>query len=225
MSRRTSQEWIELLADEARFYPFPYTFSHYDPLPFPHYDEKARNAQEKTGLKESVLVGQCKIDGKDVVLIVMDNRFMMGSLGTIAGELICRAFEHAMKKALPVVAVVSSGGARMHEGTYSLMQMVNTSAVVHSHHKKGLLYVAIITDPTLGGVSASFASLADIIIAQPDATFGFTGRRIIEDTLKAKLPDDFQNGAFALEHGAVDVLCQCTQMKATVAHIVKLHAR
>ena len=221
----SAEEWILLISEKDTFEEFIWKHKFYNPIDFPTYEAKFTKAQEKTGLTEAVLTGCCRIGLCKTVIIVMDSRFMMGSLGTASGEIICRAFEYAAKKKLPVVAVISSGGARMHEGTYSLIQMVNTSAAVRKHNEKGLLYISVITDPTLGGVSASFASLADIIIAEPDATFGFTGQRIIENTMNTTFPENFQKGTFALQSGAVDILCEHMNIKDTVNRVLTIHTR
>jgi len=155
----------------------------------------------------------------------MDSHFMMGSMGSVVGEKICRAFEAAIKRRLSVVAFTASGGARMQEGPLSLLQMVKTAGIVKKHSEKGLLYISVITDPTTGGVSASFASLADIIIAEPHAVFGFTGKRIIEDTIKKELPDDFQTAESALKNGAIDMVVERDRIKDELATIFSLHKR
>jgi acetyl-CoA carboxylase carboxyl transferase subunit beta len=155
----------------------------------------------------------------------MDSHFMMGSMGAVAGEKICTAFESAAARKLPVIAFAASGGARMQEGVAALAQMAKTAGAVKEHSNKGLLYISVITDPTLGGVSASFASLADVIIAEPRAVYGFTGRRIIQDTLNKNLPDDFQSSESAIKHGAIDIIVERGQLKPTLGKILKLHKR
>lgn len=194
-----------------------------DPLSFPDYAEKVAALQEKTGMKDAVVTGECTIKGSRCVMIVMDSHFMMASMGSVVGEKITRAFEYAIEKGLPVVAFTASGGARMQEGIISLMQMAKTSAAVQKHSEAGLLYITVMTDPTTGGVTASFASLGDIIIAEPKVLIGFAGRRVIEGTIKQHLPDDFQLAEFQLEHGFVDMIVKRSKMRSTLSHLLKLH--
>ena len=174
-----------------------------DPLNFPGYLEKLKNAR-KTGLDEAVLTGEATIEGQAVAIGIMDANFIMGSMGTIVGEKITRLFERATEKHLPVVIFTASGGARMQEGIFSLMQMAKISAALQRHNKAGLLYLTVLTDPTTGGVTASFAMDGDIILAEPQSLIGFAGRRVIEQTIRQELPDDFQKAEFLLEHGFVD---------------------
>ena len=194
-----------------------------NPLNFPEYEEKVENTQKKTGLSEGVLVGKGKIFGQETVLGVIDSRFMMGSMGHVVGEKITKAFEKATSLKLPVILFCCSGGARMQEGIISLMQMAKTSAAVKAHSDAGLLYVPVLTDPTTGGVTASFAMLGDICLAEPNALIGFAGPRVIEQTIGQKLPEGFQRAEFQLEHGFVDQIVKREDLKMTLYKILKLH--
>jgi acetyl-CoA carboxylase carboxyl transferase subunit beta len=214
-----------MIADVDSFKEMSSGVNFYNPLKFDGYEEKIKLAEQKTGLKEAVVTGYCSINAFPCVLIVMDSHFMMGSMGAAVGEMIYTAFETAAHKKLPVIAFTASGGARMQEGVVSLAQMAKTAGAVKKHSDKGLLYISVITDPTLGGVSASFASLADVIIAEPRATYGFTGRRIIEETINKELPEDFQSSEEALKHGAIDMIVERALLKATLGKILKLHKR
>jgi len=216
-------ERISLTADPDSFEEFDAGLSSYNPLDFPEYQEKLSATQEQTGLIEAVVCGYAAIQGRQVVLAAMDNRFMMASMGSVVGEKICRAAEKAMAARCPLLIFCTSGGARMQEGMFSLMQMAKTSAVMAKFHQAGLLYVSILTHPTTGGVSASFASLADIIIAEPGALVGFTGPRVIEQTLHQKLPTGFQRSEYLLEHGMVDMVVPRTQLINYLGKIIKLH--
>lgn len=222
-SRIDSKKRLELTADEGSFHEFdPYMISE-NPIDFPGYDEKQENLREKTGLKDAVITGKCTIDGKSCVIGIMDARFMMASMGSVVGEKITRAFEYATENKLPVVLFTASGGARMQEGIVSLMQMAKTSGAAAKHSEAGLLYITVMTDPTTGGVTASFASLGDIIIAEPKVLIGFAGRRVIEGTIKQRLPEDFQSAEFMLSHGFVDMIVDRKNMKRTLSHILSLH--
>lgn len=194
-----------------------------NPLNFPEYEEKVAATQEKTGLSEGVTIGECTIYGQKTVLGVIDARFMMGSMGHVVGEKITRAMEDATEKKLPVILFCCSGGARMQEGIVSLMQMAKTSAAVKRHSDAGLLYVPVLTDPTTGGVTASFAMLGDIILAEPKALIGFAGPRVIEQTIGQKLPEGFQRAEFQLEHGFVDAIVERDDLKMTLYRILKMH--
>ncbi len=176
-----------------------------------------------TGMKDAVITGECTIKGSRTVIIVMDSHFMMASMGSVVGEKITRAFETATEKGLPVVAFTASGGARMQEGIISLMQMAKTSAAVAKHNDAGLLYLTVMTDPTTGGVTASFASLGDIILAEPKVLIGFAGRRVIEGTIRQRLPDNFQLAEFLQEKGFVDMIVERRSMRSTLSHLLKLH--
>lgn len=194
-----------------------------DILDFPGYGEKIAALREKTGEKEGVVCGTAEIGGVQCAIFSMDYRFLMGSMGHAVGEKIARTFEYATEHKLPVVGFVLSGGARMQEGIVSLMQMAKTSAAVAKHGEAGLLYVAVLTDPTTGGVSASFAFDADIILAEKGALIGFAGPRVIEQTIRQKLPEGFQRAELLQEKGFVDRICERKDMKDTLAAILKLH--
>ena len=222
-ARISCQERLELTIDRGSFVEYDAGLTTLNPLDFPGYEEKVASAQEKTCLKEAVITGECTIRTRKCVIIIMDSRFMMASMGSVVGEKITRAFERATEKGLPVVAFTASGGARMQEGIISLMQMAKTSAAVARHSDAGLLYITVMTDPTTGGVTASFASLGDIIIAEPKVLIGFAGRRVIEGTIRQRLPDDFQSAEFLLEHGFVDMIVSRVNMRRTLSKLLKAH--
>jgi len=194
-----------------------------NPIDFPDYDQKQKELREKTGLKDAIITGEAKIRGIRCAVAVMDSRYMMASMGSVVGEKLTRTFETATEQGLPVIVFAASGGARMQEGIVSLMQMAKTSGAVARHSEKGLLYITVLTDPTTGGVTASFASLGDIIIAEPKVLIGFAGRRVIEGTIKQRLPDDFQSAEFMLKNGFVDMIVERKAMRRTLAHLLKLH--
>lgn len=223
--RLNSKERVRIIADEGSFREFDVNMEAKNPLNFPDYEVKIRGLQEKTGLKDAVRTGVCTIGGYETVLAVMDSGFMMGSMGSVVGEKITRAFEYATEHKLPVIAFTCSGGARMQEGIVSLMQMAKTSAAVKKHSNAGLLYITVVTDPTTGGVSASFAMLGDIILSEPKTLIGFAGRRVIEGTIKQKLPDDFQTAEFQLEHGFVDAIVERERLPQVLANLLKIHAK
>ena len=214
---------IKMVADAGSFENWFEEEKTGNPLNFPEYEEKVAATQEKTGLSEGVTIGECTIYGQKTVLGVMDARFMMGSMGHVVGEKITRAMENATEKKLPVILFCGSGGARMQEGIVSLMQMAKTSAAVKRHSDAGLLYVPVLTDPTTGGVTASFAMLGDIILAEPKALIGFAGPRVIEQTIGQKLPEGFQRAEFQLEHGFVDAIVERDDLKMTLYRILKMH--
>lgn len=216
---------IEMVADEGTFTQWDTGLTSGNPLNYKGYEEKIAALQEKTSLDEAVVTGKAKIDGSDVVLAVCDGRFMMASMGKVVGEKITRAVERATQEKLPVIIFACSGGARMQEGIHSLMQMAKTSAALKRHHDAGQLYISVLTDPTTGGVTASFAMLGDIILAEPNALIGFAGPRVIEQTIGQKLPKGFQRAEFLLEHGFVDKIVERENLKDTLAQIVKLHAQ
>ena len=189
----------------------------------PKYEKKIKRMQESTGLKDAVVTGECTIRGYRAVIGIMDSNFMMASMGSVVGEKITRAFEYATEHKLPVILFTASGGARMQEGIISLMQMAKTSGAVKRHSDAGGLYITVLTDPTTGGVTASFASLGDIILAEPKVLVGFAGRRVIQDTIKQKLPDDFQTAEFLLESGFVDAIADRRSMRKTLSNILRLH--
>ena len=222
-SRLSARERLDITVDKGSFREFDRTMISKNPIDFPGYEQKQIALREKTGLKDAVLTGRAKIYGKDTVIIVMDSNFMMASMGSVVGEKITRAFEYATRKKLPVIAFTASGGARMQEGIVSLMQMAKTSGAVARHSEAGQLYIAVMTDPTTGGVTASFASLGDIIIAEPKVLIGFAGRRVIEGTIKQKLPADFQSAEFMLENGFVDMIVDRTRMRRVLSHILRMH--
>lgn len=196
-----------------------------NPLNFPGYEEKLEHAREKTHMKEAVITGTGKIGGIKVVICVMDSRFMMASMGMAVGEKITRACEYSTKKKLPLIIFAASGGARMQEGILSLFQMAKTSAAVARHNEAGLLFISVMTNPTTGGVSASFASLGDIIIAEPGALIGFAGPRVIEQTINQDLPEGFQRAEFQENHGFVDIIVERKAMKDMLNTILRLHQR
>jgi acetyl-CoA carboxylase carboxyl transferase subunit beta len=222
-ARLTAAERIAITADANSFLEMDDNLCSADPLSFPGYADKVTELQQKTGLTDAVITGTCTIKGSRTVLIVMDSRFMMASMGSVVGERITRAFEYATAHSLPVIAFTASGGARMQEGIISLMQMAKTSAAVQKHNEAGQLYITVMTDPTTGGVTASFASLGDIILAEPKVLIGFAGRRVIEGTIKQHLPDDFQLAEFQLEHGYVDMIVKRKKLRSTLSHLLKLH--
>ena len=224
-SRISARERLATICDKDSFIEFDADMRSKNPIEFPDYDTKQQELREKTGLTDAVITGECTIRTERVVLVVMDSRYMMASMGSVVGEKIARAFEFATKEKLPVIAFTASGGARMQEGIVSLMQMAKTSGAVALHSKAGLLYITVLTDPTTGGVTASFASLGDIIIAEPKVLVGFAGRRVIEGTIKQRLPDDFQSAEFMLEHGFVDMIVERNKMRRTLAHLIKLHKK
>jgi len=194
-----------------------------NPLEFDGYLERIEKLQRITGLTEAVLTGFAKIAGIETGIGIMDSNFLMASMGSVVGEKLTRLFEEATEKKLPVVIFTASGGARMHEGVISLMQMAKVSAAVGRHSDAGLLYITVLTDPTTGGVTASFASLGDIILAEPGSIVGFTGRRVIEGTIGHKLPEDFQTAEFLLAHGYIDKIVQRRDMKKALAMLLRMH--
>ena len=214
---------IEMVADEGTFEEWDKEMEFKNPLDFPGYDKKVAAAREKTGLNEAIVTGSCAINGQKAVIGVCDARFIMSSMGQVMGEKIARAVERATKEKLPVIIFACSGGARMQEGIVSLIQMAKTSAALKRHHEAGQLYISVLTDPTTGGVTASFAMLGDIILAEPFALIGFAGPRVIEQTIGQKLPDGFQRSEFLLEHGFIDKIVPREEMKETLADILKLH--
>ncbi|WHA08208.1 acetyl-CoA carboxylase, carboxyltransferase subunit beta [Enterococcus montenegrensis] len=221
--RISAWERIAITIDEKSFDEWDVDIFTKDPLNFPGYKEKIRQTQEKTGLHEAVLTGEATINGLPLALGIMDPHFIMGSMGTIVGEKITRLFEKALERRLPVVIFTASGGARMQEGIFSLMQMAKISAAVKRHSNAGLFYLTVLTDPTTGGVTASFAMEGDIILAEPQSLIGFAGRRVIEQTIKQELPEDFQKAEFLLEHGFVDQIVPRIELKNKIEYLLKLH--
>ena len=214
---------IEMITDEGSFEEWDSDLQGGNPLEYKGYEEKLKKLQEKTGLSEAVVTGKAKIDGREAAIGVCDGRFLMASMGEAVGEKIARAVERATKERLPVILFACSGGARMQEGIVSLMQMAKTSAALKRHSDAGLLYISVLTDPTTGGVTASFAMLGDVILAEPKALIGFAGPRVIEQTIGQKLPEGFQRAEFLLEHGFLDAIVERPQMKAVLSKILALH--
>ena len=214
---------IEMVTDEGSFEEWDSDLQGGNPLEYKGYEEKLEKLQEKTGLSEAVITGKAKIDGRETAIGVCDGRFLMASMGEAVGEKIARAVERATEERLPVILFACSGGARMQEGIVSLMQMAKTSAALKHHSDAGLLYISILTDPTTGGVTASFAMLGDVILAEPKALIEFAGPRVIEQTIGQKLPEGFQRAEFLLEHGFLDAIVERPQMKAVLSKILALH--
>ena len=214
---------LELMIDEGTYQRFDWKLETTNPLELEDYPKKLNLLREKTGLEEAVACGTGKIHGEEVVICIMDSGFLMGSMGAVVGEKITRSIEEAIKRKLPLVLFSVSGGARMQEGIISLMQMAKTTAALTKLDEAGLLYISVLTDPTYGGVTASFASLGDIILAEPGAMIGFAGQRVIEQTIGEKLPDGFQTAEFLLEHGFIDKIVERKDLKDTIAKLVKIH--
>lgn len=221
--RMTAYERIDSLIDEGTFVEFDRELVSKDPLSFPTYIEKTKEDREKTGLNEAIVTGQGKLVNMNVIIAVMDPRFRMGSMGSVVGEKITRAIEKAIEIKAPLLLFSASGGARMQEGVLSLMQMAKTSAALKKLDNEGGLFISIMTHPTTGGVSASFASLGDYNLAEPGALIGFAGRRIIEQTIRQELPDDFQTAEFLLKHGQLDSVVSRLEMKQVLATIIDIH--
>lgn len=221
--RMRAVERLEATVDEGSFQEIDRKLKSKDPIKFPDYAQKLDKAEKASGLNEGVVCGTAKIDGIDTALFIMDSAFMMGSMGTVVGEKITRLFEKATAQNLPVVGFITSGGARMQEGIFSLMQMAKVSGAVKRHSEAGLLYIAVLTDPTTGGITASFAMQGDIIIAEPKALIGFAGQRVIEQTTGEKLPAGFQRAEFQLEHGFVDIIEERPRMTYTIAKLLAIH--
>jgi len=223
--KMTAAERVDCLFDEETFKSIDDHLKTENPLNFPAYTEKVETDARKTGLNEAVLTGTGKIDGLEIAVAIMDSHFRMGSMGSVVGEKITRAIEKATVLGIPMIIFSASGGARMQEGVLSLMQMAKTSVALTRHASEGLLYISVMTYPTTGGVSASFASVGDINIAEPKALIGFAGRRVIEQTVREKLPDDFQTAEFLLDHGQLDAVVHRADMKETISKIVRLHVK
>lgn len=223
--RMKAKTRMKLVADEGSFIPWFTEIKGKNPLNYPGYEEKMEALKNKTNLEEAVYIGKAKIDGSPVVLGACDTRFLMGSMGYAVGEKIALAFEKATKEKLPVILFCCSGGARMQEGIVSLMQMAKTAAAVKKHSQTGLLYVSVLTDPTMGGVTASFAMLGDVILAEPQALIGFAGPRVIAQTIGQKLPEGFQKAEFLLEHGMIDRIVKREELQQTLSALIKIHER
>ena len=216
-------ERIRMTVDEDSFEEWEKDMEFVNPLEFRGYEEKVKSLKEKTGLSEAVVTGKASIEGNPAVIAVCDGRFLMASMGQVVGEKITRAVERATKEQLPVIIFACSGGARMQEGIVSLMQMAKTAAALKRHSDAGLLYVSVLTDPTTGGVTASFAMLGDVILAEPKALIGFAGPRVIEQTIGERLPKGFQRSEFLLEHGFIDRIVERKEMRTVLANILQMH--
>ena len=219
----SAPERLELILDKGTFEEWDSELRTADPLEFPGYPEKMAQIMDKTGLTEAVVTGRGKIGGFPVAVGVMDSRFIMGSMGSVVGEKVTRAIERAYQHGLPLILFSASGGARMQEGIFSLMQMAKTSAALARFHKAGGLFISVFTNPTTGGVSASFSSLGDINLAEPGALIGFAGRRIIEQTIRQKLPEDFQTAEFLLAHGQLDAVVHRKHLRDMLINLLDLH--
>lgn len=221
--RMSARERIDLIADSASFSEFDSEMQGRDILEFPKYKEKLEMSRKKSGENESVVTGKCKVGEMDVVLCAMSPDFMMGSMGTVTGEKIARAFEYATENSLPVIVCTVSGGARMQEGILSLMQMAKTSGAVKRHSDAGLLYITVLTDPTTGGVTASFAMEGDIILAEPNALVAFAGPRVVEQTTHTKLPKGFQRSEFVQDKGFIDSVVNRKDLRNTLIMLLQMH--
>lgn len=223
--KMTAFERVECLMDTGTFESMDDHLQSGNPLGFPGYTEKVQSDSAKTGLNEAVLTGIGTLKGQEVAVAIMDSHFRMGSMGSVVGEKITRAIEAATDRGVPFIIFTASGGARMQEGVLSLMQMAKTSVALKRHSNAGLLFISIMTHPTTGGVSASFASVGDINLAEPKALIGFAGRRVIEQTVREKLPENFQTAEFLLDHGQLDAVIHRKDMRDRLSSIVKLHAK
>jgi acetyl-CoA carboxylase carboxyl transferase subunit beta len=220
---------ISILADPDTFKEFYADMQSKDPLKFKgpkDYPSKIKGDQKETGMKEAAVVGECKINGRRAAVGVTDSRFIMGSMGSVVGEKITRVIEHGIKEKIPVIVVSGSGGgARMYEGLFSLMQMAKTSAALRKLHENNGLFLSVLTNPTMAGIMASFASLGDIIIAEPNALIGFTGPRVIQQTIRQELPPGFQRSEFLLKHGLIDMIVQRSDMKDSLSRLMDYLSR
>lgn len=223
--RIRAQERLALTTDRGSFTEWNADIHPSNPLDFPDYEKKIGKVQISSGLREAVLTGQATFEGTSAAIGIMDSHFIMGSMGQAVGEKITRLFERATDESLPVVLFTASGGARMQEGIFSLMQMAKTSAAIKNHSDKGLFYLTVITDPTTGGVTASFAMLGDIILAEPGALIGFAGKRVIEQTIKASLPEDFQLAETVMKNGFIDQIVERKHLKAVISQLLALHTK
>ena len=223
--KRTAHERIRQIVDEGSFVEMDKRMTLLEGRTFPGYEEKLERLQKKTGLYEAVVTGTAKLGGIKCALAIMDSNFFMGSMGQIVGEKITRCIEYATKKKLPLIIFCTSGGARMQEGILSLVQMAKTSAALAKHHEAGLLYISYLTHPTTGGVSASFAMLGDIILAEPKCLIGFAGKRVIASTVNEELPADFQTAEFVLEKGFIDRIVERKDSRNVLIELLRLHER
>lgn len=221
--RISARERVENILDENSFEELFQELKSGNPLDFDGYAEKVQQQMEKTGENEGVVTGLGTIQGLPLAIGVMNPKYMMGSMGSVIGEKLTRIAEYATQRQLPLVIFTASGGARMQEGVFSLMQMAKTSMALDRHRAAGLLYISVLTDPTTGGVTASFAMLGDIILSEPNALIGFAGPRVIEQTIRQKLPEGFQRAEFLLEHGFIDKIVKRTELSATIGLLLKLH--
>lgn len=221
--RMNAEERLHAIADVGSFVEYDKDLKTSNPLDFPDYTDKINKAKENSGCNEAVITGEGKISGEPCVICIMNPDFMMGSMGSVVGEKITRAVENAIDKRLPVIIFCASGGARMHEGILSLMQMAKTSAALGRLSEEGLLYISVLTDPTTGGVTASFAMLGDIILAEPGALIGFAGPRVIEQTIRQKLPEGFQRSEFLKEKGYADKIVHRKDMKNILSQLLHIH--
>ena len=221
--RMHTQKRIKLMIDEGTYKKFDLNIETTNPLDLEEYSKKLKALREKTGLEEAVECGTGNINGEKVVICVMDSGFLMGSMGVVVGEKITYAIEQAIEQRLPLIIFSVSGGARMQEGIISLMQMAKTTAALTKLNEAGLLYISVLTDPTYGGVTASFASLGDVILAEPKAMIGFAGPRVIEQTIGQSLPEGFQTAEFLLEHGFIDKIVERKDLKDTVYRLIMFH--
>ncbi|MFW8052127.1 acetyl-CoA carboxylase, carboxyltransferase subunit beta [Vagococcus fluvialis] len=220
-----SGQRLSLIVDEGSFEAWDTDIAFRNPINFPDYEEKVQKVKDKLNMDEGVVTGCALINGQKTVIGIMDSRFIMGSMSSIVGEKITRAFEKATELGLPVVMFTASGGARMQEGILSLMQMAKISGAVKRHSEAGLFYLTVLTDPTTGGVTASFAMQGDIIITEPQTLIGFAGRRVIEQTIRQKLPDDFQKAEFLLEKGFIDKIVPRNELKSTISVFLEMHQK
>lgn len=221
--RISANERIAMIVDEGTFDEWHANMPVANPLDFPGYEDKLAKTKASTGIDEAVITGKAKITGQETVLCVMDSTFFMGSMGTVVGEKLTRAIEKAIALRLPIVIFTASGGARMQEGIMSLMQMAKVSIAVSNLQKAGLPYFTVLTDPTTGGVTASFAMQGDIILAEPGATVGFAGKRVIEQTIKATVPEGFQSAEHLLEKGFIDHIVPRRQLRSTLGFLLEIH--
>lgn len=222
--RMPALDRINSIIDEGTFIELDKSITSKNPLNFPGYENKVKASKEATQLNEAVITGRGKINGQELIVGVMDSGFMMGSMGSVVGEKLTRAIETATAERKPVVIFTASGGARMQEGIFSLMQMAKVSAAVAKHSEAGLLYMPVLTDPTTGGVTASFAMLGDIILAEPGTLIGFAGKRVIEQTIKQSLPEGFQTAEFLLEHGFIDAVVPRMELRDTLGQLLSMHS-
>ena len=223
--RISAKERIKLFVDEGSFVEIDSGLASNDPLNFKDkipYRDRLEENRKKSGLEEAAISGEAMVEGCPVIMVIMDFAFMGGSMGSVVGEKVMRAAEAAIEKKIPLITVASSGGARMQEGIFSLMQMARVSAAIAKLNESGILYISILADPTFGGVTASFAMLGDVIIAEPRSLIGFAGPRVIEQTIKQQLSEDFQRAEFLLEHGLIDIVVDRKALKKTIGQIIGL---